>query len=180
MKLTCAQAVRAQSAFQAGAVSLQPLGISAATTASRISILPSFSCELVGLSVDTPVLALEEALAADGLVGYRKLERKAVVKFTRHMHVLPGMAALGKLALDGCALRPERYQPLVGEGPGEYDAEGDAEDFDRFSLRAVLKDYLHADPATRFLIAKNRFERALHDAKVRPTSPGRRCCADRD
>lgn len=39
------------------------------------------------------------------------------------------------------------------------------EEFDQFSLRAVLKDYMMADPATRYELAKNAFERALSDAR---------------
>ena len=53
---------------------------------------------------------------------------------------------------------------------GEHD-EGEEqgmsdEALDRFSLRAVLKDYMYTDPGLRWQIARNAFERALVDAKA--------------
>jgi hypothetical protein len=159
------QAVKAQSSFQTGAISLSA-DATAGTVVSRISVVPAFTCEVTGFSPDMSVKTLDDALIAEGLIGLRKYERKAMLKFKRHMHVLPGIIALKKLNLDGVALQPEKYQPLVGEMPSEYDTPSDVDGFDQFSLKSVLKDYLHADPATRYLIAKNRFERALFDAKV--------------
>ena len=61
----------------------------------------------------------------------------------------------------------------VGAGKddeGEHD-EGEEqgmsdEALDRFSLRAVLKDYMYTDPGLRWQIARNAFERALVDAKA--------------
>jgi hypothetical protein len=135
---------------------------------SSISILPSFTCEVVDFPTEQTVNSFDESLDATGLMGYRKYERKALLKFKRHLYVAPGMTALKKVMVHGAKLIPEKYAPLVGEGPSEYDTQGEMEEFDQFSLKAVLKDYMHADPATRYLIAKNRFERALHDAKVIP------------
>lgn len=155
-------AVRAQASLQSGSTSLPSIE---AHAPSRLTILPSFSCEITGYPVDKSVQTFDDSFPA-GLVGFRKYERKAILKMRRHMHVLPTIVALKKLDIDGESLHPERYAPMVGELPSEYDREGDVDEFDRFSLKAVLKDYLHADPATRYMIAKNRFERALHDAKV--------------
>lgn len=39
---------------------------------------------------------------------------------------------------------------------------------DQYSLKSLLKDYLYTDPATRYQVAKNFFERTLHDAKTSP------------
>jgi hypothetical protein len=52
---------------------------------------------------------------------------------------------------------------IIGD---EYVETNDEDFFDKFSVRAVLKDYFHSDPATRYQVAKNAFERALTDAKV--------------
>lgn len=38
--------------------------------------------------------------------------------------------------------------------------------FDRLSMQSMLENYLDSDPALRYKIAKNSFERALYDAKV--------------
>ena len=155
-------AVRAQSSLQSGTSSWST---NEAHVPSRLTVLPAYSCEITGYPVDKSVQAFDDSLPS-GLVGFRKYERKAILKMRRHMHVLPTIVMLKKLDLGGESLHPERYAPMVGELPSEYDREGDVDEFDRFSLKAVLKDYLHADPATRYMIAKNRFERALHDAKV--------------
>lgn len=155
-------AVRAQASLQSGAVSLVT---SEATLPSRLTILPAYSCEITGYPVENSVSSFDDALPS-GLLGFRKYERKAILKMRRHMHVLPTIVMLKKMDIEGESLHPERYSPLVGDLPTEYDRESEVDEFDRFSLRTVLKDYLHADPATRYMIAKNRFERALHDAKV--------------
>ena len=164
--------MRAQSSYQAGSVTLQTKdipSISSSVAAPRLSVLPSFSCEVTGFSPSVSVQIFDEALLAEGKVGYHKYERKAMLKFKRNLQVLPGMLALKKISIDGYLVQPERYEPLLGQSPSEYDtssSKDDADAFDQFSLKAVLKDYVHTDPATRYLIAKNRFERALHDAKV--------------
>ena len=59
-----------------------------------------------------------------------------------------------------------KYRPLHPDGSTEYDEDGEAEYFDQFTLRGLLKDYMETDPASRYEIAKNAFERALFDAKV--------------
>jgi hypothetical protein len=159
-------AVRAQASLQSGA--LEIIGSASSpqpeTVSSRLSVLPSFACEVSGYSVDKSVQSFDEAL--NDQVGFRKYERKAMIKLKRHLNVLPAMRALKKIEIDGVSLQPEQYEPMVGEQPSEYDTEAESDAFDRFSLKAVMKDYMHADPSTRYLIAKNRFERALHDAKV--------------
>jgi hypothetical protein len=38
---------------------------------------------------------------------------------------------------------------------------------EKFSLISVTKDFMHLDPASRYQIAKNAFNRALFDARVR-------------
>ena len=39
--------------------------------------------------------------------------------------------------------------------------------FDGAALRVLLSDYMSTDPATRFSVAKNAFERALQNSLVR-------------
>ena len=75
-------------------------------------------------------------------------------------------------------MKVQRYRPLDAPIDSEYDEpegsrrhrhSGDRdslESFNRFSLEMVLKDCLELDPAARYQIAKNAFERALFDAIV--------------
>ncbi len=46
----------------------------------------------------------------------------------------------------------------------ETNSSKDLEEFEEFSLKKLLKDYLFTDPSTRYQIAKNFFERKLFDA----------------
>ena len=83
-------------------------------------------------------------------------------------------------------MKVKRYRPLLPPIDSEYDYEGNPEEaakmvlrgrgpqignspieaFHRFSLESVLKDSMVLDPAGRYQIAKNAFERALFDAIV--------------
>ena len=94
------------------------------------------------------------------------------------------MKALKKLSIHGMPMKVQRYRPLNAPIDSEYDepegrmmmgrgkhsgTEGQSssmESFNRFSLEMVLKDCLELDPAVRYQIAKNAFERALFDAIV--------------
>lgn len=60
----------------------------------------------------------------------------------------------------------KRYYPSVDKGDTEYDTSGLEDEFDRLTLRSLLTDHMKSDPATRYQIAKNQFERALVDAQV--------------
>jgi hypothetical protein len=63
---------------------------------------------------------------------------------------------------------------MASEDPTQYDTEGDYEElneltdenFDNFTLQNLLHDYKYADPASRYEVAKNSFERTLNNAKV--------------
>ena len=81
--------------------------------------------------------------------------------------VLNGMKQLKAITIDGNPLRVTRYRPIIPDGSHPIDDIGEEEAFDEYSMHAVMKDFMHADPATRYQIAKNHFERALVDAKVR-------------
>lgn len=90
---------------------------------------------------------------------------------------MPGLKQLKKIVVDGSALRPYKYRSeahlrssgaavvVDEEYEGELEQDGAAQ-FDGFSLRTLLQDYMHTDPATRYQIARNVFERSLYDAKV--------------
>jgi hypothetical protein len=89
--------------------------------------------------------------------------------------VVPGFKFLRNLEIDGVKLKAERYIPLVTDFESEFDAKFDGnmqkvtksvdEEFDRFSLKTLLADNLASDPAARYQLLQNEFERALHDAK---------------
>jgi hypothetical protein len=71
------------------------------------------------------------------------------------------MKQLRGLEIDGKKISIERYYSEDLQSYSEYDAENEAEDFDRITLRSLLADNLSEDPATRYQIAKNLFERTL-------------------
>ena len=82
---------------------------------------------------------------------------------------MPGMKLLKAVQVEGETMKVRRYKPLTSIGDTEYDAESkglEQSGFDKFSLKMVLNDYMYTDPATRYQIARNYFERALNDAKV--------------
>jgi hypothetical protein len=90
--------------------------------------------------------------------------------------VLPGIRKLRTYKIDGKSIKPVRYNPLDSTPGEEEDEAGDSEfdnykdqfdvKFDTLALHSVTDDFLAADPATRYQIAKNQFERLFHDAKV--------------
>ena len=134
-----------------------------------ISYLTAYALEIFGLSADVSVKSLIESLNLDYKV--MKADRCAIVKVKRHLEIVPTMKKLKTVQLGGSKLIPSRYYPLSSMDTSnvtEYDMfeNPDDEDFDKFSLRKLLKDYMHTDPATRYHIAKNAFERQLADAKV--------------
>jgi hypothetical protein len=117
------------------------------------------------------------------------------MKAIKKLKIVPAASAASgdsPLPADGAAaadagvwssLRVKRYRPIssvdhltmdynpsslsvLGDGDDDSSDRVTPEQFDSFSLRAVLKDYLHADPATRYDVAKNAFEQALSDARV--------------
>lgn len=144
-------------------------GHSGAVVSSTVTVVPSFVLQVLGLGATEPASSVVSALTAALPVGVVKVDRSALVKFPRHKDVLRGMEQLKKIELDGQALKVRKYRPLTTPGDTAYDEERDsrANAVDTFSLRTLLKDYMYSDPATRFQIAKNYFERALNDAKVR-------------
>ena len=81
--------------------------------------------------------------------------------------VLSGLKVLKTMQLAGLQLKPEKYRKLERTvvDPA-YDIYGEDEVFDTESLRQTMQDYLHVDPAARYQIAKNNFERAVVSAKV--------------
>ena len=71
--------------------------------------------------------------------------------------------------IDGTLIKAKPYKPIHIESEGEYDAddhEDDTAKFDGMVLHQLMKDYMHAEPALRYQIARNYFERALTTAKV--------------
>lgn len=81
--------------------------------------------------------------------------------------VVQGIKKLKKLILHDQSIQVFKFHPEVPEGKSEYDVKTSHDEFDRWSLRSLLADYMHADPAARYQIAKNMFERTLSDLRVR-------------
>ena len=154
-------------------------GVSGGLVTSHISALPSFALEVQGLGLEVPAAEVEAAALAGGLSVLR-VDRSGILKFRRHLQIVPALRALRLVTLEGATapLRAERFRPpeLIGNSAydrpgveGDDDAPGGGpisdESLDTWSLKHLLKDYMHTDPGLRFQIAKNAFERALVDAK---------------
>lgn len=71
------------------------------------------------------------------------------------------MKKLRTIDIDGKKISVERYYPQNSTSYSEYDAENASDDFDRLTLRSILADNLREDPATRYQVAKNMFERTI-------------------
>ena len=142
---------------------------------SKISLIPSYSVHVNGLGPETPAKAIEAALSKDGLVHPLGVNRSGLLKFKRHLEVVPAMKKLKAVTVKDSegneqALSVKRYRHEVSSGASEYDLYDTAEaqtdeGFERFALDSVLKDYMGADPGLRMQIAKNYFERAMYDAR---------------
>lgn len=164
------EAIAAQSSFINGSVSIDAkdsLSTSdSGLVTSSISVQPSFVLQVQNLSRETSVKQCEDVLSEGGITNPLSTDRSAILKFKRHSEVVPGMKTLKTISAEGdVKFSIHRYRPVISMGTSEYDENGIDEDFDKFSLRAVLKDYMHSEPATRFQIARNTFDRALKDAK---------------
>lgn len=91
------------------------------------------------------------------------------------LQVVPGLKFLKNLEIDGIKLKAERYIPLITDFESEFDSTFDGklqnltksvdEEFDRFSMKTLLADNMASDPASRYQLLQNEFERALHNAK---------------
>jgi small subunit ribosomal protein S5 len=145
---------------------------------SRISVSPSYVLELSGVDPETPMSQMKDFIAGvrddaseeiDNEVlklKALKFDRSAIVKFKRVKEIVYGMRMLKTAEVDGQKLKVIRYRRVVMNSDNEIDEDGDDEDFDQFALKRALKDYMYADPATRYQLVKNYFERALTDAKA--------------
>lgn len=138
---------------------------SAGVVASTVSAMPSFTVELIGLGADVPTREGLAVLESNNILTIG-VDRSAIIKFKRHSDIVPGMKQLEQILSEseakGCLVR--RYRNIISDGTTAYDNGDLEESFDKFSLQHLLKDYLKADPATRYQIAKNAFEVHLNDA----------------
>ena len=159
---------------------------------SHITIWPSYTVEIGGLSADQPASSVEavvkggvEGEARSSLFTPIRIDRSAILKFRRHLEIVPALNKLKDTLFLSSSLSAIPYHVIVPKGGSQYDQsfsgqqkDGEAsglnkgkshkdvyDQVDKFSLRALLKDYLYTDPAMRFQIAKNAFERALKDTK---------------
>jgi hypothetical protein len=133
-------------------------------TSAGISQYPSYAIEVSGVS---PEESAEPVLdAVKNTVQVFRADRMGSVKFKKHAHVVPGMKQLRGIEVGGVQLRPERNHSVAHEGDSEYDEDGESEFFDREHLKSMLTDYLSAEPAMRYQIARNYFERALYTVQV--------------
>jgi small subunit ribosomal protein S5 len=133
---------------------------------SKLSVYPSYIVEVNGISSNDSAENVLDIATEGGKVNVFKSERSATAKFKRHANVIPGMKQLRTVAVGDVKLRPRRFHEVEEEGDSEYDMEPEnIKVFDRNHLELMLKDYLTAEPAVRYQIAKNYFERALFTAQ---------------
>lgn len=141
------------------------LGSEGGRLTSTISVFPASVVAVENFPEDVPVSQISDFLQQHGIKPLC-IDRSAILKFKRHMEVIPGLKVLKTLQLGGLQLQPKRYRQLNRlEKDLEYDTYGNDEVFDSDSLRQTMKDYLHYDPASRLQIARNNFERAVFSAK---------------
>ena len=133
---------------------------------SSLSVYPSYIVEVNGLSPNESAQSVLEIATKDDKVQVFKAARSGIVKFKRHAFVVPGMRRLRAVTVDSVNLKPRRFHEVENDGETAYDIEKrDVKIFDRNHLKLLMKDYLTAEPAIRYQIAKNYFERALFTAQ---------------
>ena len=133
---------------------------------SKLSVYPSYIVEVNGISSQDSAENVIDVASDGGKVNIFKSGRSATAKFKRHANVIPGMKQLRTVSVGDVSLRPRRFHEVEEEGDSEYDMEPEnIKVFDRNHLQLMLKDYLTAEPAIRYQIAKNYFERALFTAQ---------------
>ena len=151
--------------FAAGSVELD--GEDGAKVSSKLIGMPSFAVEVEGHASDQPASLITNSISEDGLVNIIKASRSAIVKFRRHGEVMRGTRKLNSIKLENNhRIKAERFEPQALAGQTEYDVVGPDEEFDYERNLAVLKDFMHANPATRYQIAKFQFENAFKNAQI--------------
>ncbi len=68
--------------------------------------------------------------------------------------------------MDDHTIKVEKYSSALPSDHTEKDRNVSLVNFNEFSSNQFLQDNLSSDPATRFQILKNAFERCLNDALV--------------
>eukprot|EP01038_Epipyxis_sp_PR26KG_P008526 gene8526-11526_t len=135
-------------------------------------VTPSYMVQFYNMSPSIPVNDIIAEVNSHDLtksIDIIKSDRSGLVKFIRNSHVLSGMKLLKQLKIDGESFKVIRYRQLLrNDDIQQYDQEAENiySKMDRFSLKLILKDFLHASPAERYMIARNAFERTLEDAIV--------------
>eukprot|EP01034_Spumella_vulgaris_P021583 gene21583-27621_t len=167
--LNATQAVGAQNSVLKGLSDSSSSSGRGGVLSSTVSAAPSFVLQVLGLSPETPSSAVAAAIQSSD-VKCVKLDRTALVKFKGASTVIEGLKSLKAVKVDDKTLKVRRYAPLTASGSSEYDVDDQhlISTIDKYSLKTMLKDYLYTDPATRYQIAQNMFERTLQDAKARP------------
>jgi len=175
--ITVQDAQRALERFNRGDVQLKSAASSSGTAAGNlvgasVSVLPAYVAQVQGLGTDVPVRNLVDHLAADlPAAKVLKADRSALLKFRRNSEVLPGLKQIKAIQVSGQNIKAERYRPLQVQGDSAYDTTTNKNEkkqmaFERFNLTVLMKNFMHLDPATRYQIAKNLFQRELFDARV--------------
>lgn len=172
--LTANEANNALNNFNKGSVSLAAASESSSSSTeggvvtASLTGTPAYILQVADLPTSSPASTVVDTVLADKAasgVNILKVDRNGAVKCKRARDLIGTMKQIKPLKVDGLPVIVEKYRPLLTPGDSAYDGlQNEEHDFDQFSLRTVLKDFLYSDPATRYEIARNYFERALNDA----------------
>jgi ribosomal protein S5 len=143
-----------------------------AQAAARLAQVAIPTLEARGMGAEQSVASLLALLHAHQVL---QTDRVALLKLRRHAHIVPTLKQLKVLqgeaqsALHGS--KSERYLPhpqlrALAHDPA-YDVAEGAEVFDQHTQALLQDEHLSAEPAARYQLLRNQFERALSDAKTR-------------
>lgn len=157
------QATAALNAYLAGKVE----GVAASKVRAIMSQRPIATLETENLPANKPVSAILDLLKAQNLdKGIVRVDRVALVKVARHRDIVPTMKKLRSIEIDGQKLAVERFLQIPVPYHSDYEKEGEEEVFDEVAHRFLMESSFESDPARRFQLLRNQFERVLFDAKI--------------
>lgn len=159
------EAVQALHAYQLQKVVLAS-GLGATRTERPIATL-----EAQGLKAEEPVSKLLKLLPLQGKEVIRD-DRVALVKLSRHSLIVPTLKKVRALEIDGHKVRAERFLPNTPSSSSTtaYDEKGPVQEFDELAQALMQDTALEQNPAERYSILRNEFERLIYTLQTRRSS----------
>eukprot|EP01039_Chlorochromonas_danica_P003349 gene3349-3672_t len=159
------EAVQALHAYQ-----LQKVTLASGLGATR-SERPIATLEAQGLKAEESVSKLLKLLPQQGKEVLRD-DRVALVKLARHALIVPTLKKVRAMEIDGHKVRAERFLPNTPSSSSTtaYDEKGPAEQFDELAQALMQDTALEQNPAERYSILRNEFERLIYTLQTRRSS----------